>query len=215
MTSDCVYILDDDPSVRESLAYFLTATGFAGRQFATAAAFLAEADGLAPGCLLLDIRMPEIDGFDVLERLATRRTVLPVVVMTGHGDVDTAVRAMKLGAHDFVEKPFEENMILGVLARVFETLDGTVRDMERQRDVAARLGRLTPREADVLRGLLAGRPNKLIAYDLGISIRTVEMHRSGMMEALGIRTFVGALRLAIEGGMAMPSAPADMFVGPA
>ncbi|KAB7646242.1 response regulator transcription factor [Polymorphobacter fuscus] len=212
MGSETIYILDDDHSVRTSLGFFLANAGFATRSFADAASFLDAADSLSPGCVLLDLRMPEIDGFEVLERLATKRAALPVVVMTGHGDVGTAVRAMKLGALDFVEKPYEENMLLGILARVFMLLDNQVRDLGRQAEMRARIARLTDREREVLVGLLAGRANKLIAYDLGISVRTVEMHRSAMMERLGVRSLVEALRIAIAAGLALPPAAADSHV---
>ncbi len=202
MGRDIVYILDDDEAIRTSLAFYLTSAGFFSVQFASPAAFLDQADHLQPGCLLLDVRMPEMDGLEVLQRLVDRKNVLAVVVMTGHGDVVTAVRAMKLGALDFVEKPFEENLLLGILARVFATLDGAMRDHARQRHLMLQLSRLTPREHEVLVRLVAGLPNKLIAFDLGISIRTVEVHRSAMMDRLGVRTFAEALRVAIEGGLA-------------
>lgn len=213
MGNEIVYIVDDNAMVRASVAAFLESAGFPSRQFSAPGMFLDEADSLSPGCVLLDVRMPEIDGFQVLQKLAEKRSVLPVVIMTGHGDVVTAVRAMKLGAHDFIEKPFEKNMLLGILARVFTMLDRTVRDRARQDDVTARLARLTDREREVLVGLLSGRSNKLIAYDLDISIRTVEMHRSAMMDRLGVRTFVGALRLGIEGGLALPPTSTDLYSG--
>lgn len=208
---DLIYIIDDDDAVRSSLEFFFTSVGFSPRTFAVSADFLAEASALRPGCVLLDIRMPGSDGFHVLERLEDRRAVLPIVMMTGHGDVANAVRAMKLGACDFVEKPFNEDVLLEIVRRIFATLADNVRSVGQRANVRARLAGLTPREREVLTGLIAGRPNKTIAYDLDISVRTVEMHRAAMMERLGVQTFAEALRLAIEGGIAVPPLPTPVF----
>ena len=193
-----VYILDDDEAVRSSLQFFLASAGFLPRSFSLPDAFLTEVDTLSPGCVLVDIRMPGLDGFQVLDRLETRRAVLPAVVMTGHGDIAAAVRAMKAGASDFIEKPFEEDVLLEILDRVRTALATSISDLSRRDDIRSRLNRLTGREREVLASLVAGRPNKLIAYELNISVRTVEMHRAAMMERLGVRTFAEALRLAIE-----------------
>lgn len=207
MGGGTVYIVDDDAAVRGSLTFFLMTAGFAARPYADPSTFLADAASLPPGCVLLDVRMPGISGFEVLERLAPRRAELPVVIMTGHGDVVTAVRAMKSGARDFLEKPFEEEMLLAILAQVFATLAGDVREQCRVADARSRLAALTDREREVLVRLLAGQPNKLVAFDLQISIRTVEMHRAAMMDRLQVRTFAEALRLALEGGFAPASRP--------
>lgn len=201
MPCNSVYIVDDDPSVRDSLKLLLEQRSFLPRTFPDSGSFLAESASLSPGCVLLDIRMPDIDGIEVLERLHQDRCILPVVVMTGHGDVITAVRVMKLGACDFVEKPLHEAALLDVLSRCFAILDGAVRDVSRQDNVRLRLERLSHREREVLIALLAGRQNKQIAHDLDISVRTVEMHRAGMMDRLGVRTLAEALRLAIEGDL--------------
>ena len=200
MFRNAVYVVDDDADVRASLAYFLASAGFAERAFADPRTFLAEAGDLAPGCVLLDVRMPVMDGFEVLEHLAGQLR-LPIVVMTGHGDVVTAVRTMKLGAVDFLEKPFEEAVLLEILQRTFDTLGDTVRGLDRRRDAQARLAALTDREREVLVALLGGCANKVIAFDLGLSVRTVEMHRAAMMDRLGVRTFAEALRLALDGGI--------------
>ncbi|MBC7506301.1 MAG: response regulator [Sandarakinorhabdus sp.] len=201
MRRNIVYIVDDDQSVRESLAFFLTTLDYSAQQFADPEAFVRASATLAPGCVLLDIRMPGIDGLEVLESLQQAREVLPVVVMTGHGDVTTAVRAMKLGACDFLEKPFDEDTLLDILVRTFASLDGAVVSLGRLDGVRVRLARLSQREREVLVSLLAGRPNKVIAHELDISVRTVEMHRAGMMARLGVRTLSEALRLAIEGDL--------------
>ena len=210
-----VYILDDDEAVRSSLQFFLASAGFAPRTFARSDVFLDAAEGLAPGCVLLDVRMPGFDGFEVLERLEGMRAALPTLIMTGHGDIATAVRVMKLGACDFIEKPFEEDLLIEILERIFSMLGDNVRRLERQHYVRSRLSRLTDREREVLAGLVVGRANKVIAYDLDISIRTVEMHRAAMMERLGVRTFADALRLAIEGGIGVSSEPLVRLAGAA
>ncbi len=206
MLNGAIYIVEDDEAVRNSLAFFLTTAGFETRKFADAAAFLVVAETLPPGCVLLDIRMPGIDGIEVLERLQQFDNSLPTVVMTGHGDVSTAVRAMKLGARDFIEKPFEEETLTMILTRIFAALGGELRDLCCRADVRARLDRLSQRERQVLVALAAGNSNKIIAHDLGISIRTVEMHRAGMMERLGVRTFAEALHLSVAGNLAASAA---------
>lgn len=195
-----VYVVDDDAGIRTSSAFFLQSVGMQPRVFENGQAFMAAATDLTPGCVLLDVRMPAMDGFEVIERLNDRRAELPVVVMTGHGDVLTAVRAMKVGAVDFLEKPFAEAMVLDILNRLFATLDEAVAADSRRHHAEERMKHLTDREAEVLHGLIAGRSNKVLAYDLGISVRTIEMHRAGMMNHLGVRTFAEALRLAFEAG---------------
>ena len=212
MRNGAVYIVDDDDEVRNSVAFFLTTVGCSPCKFADAAAFLAVAASLPPGCVLLDIRMPGVDGIEVLERLGQAGSTLPVVVMTGHGDVTTAVRAMKLGASDFIEKPFEEDILIAILDRVFATLSNALRGAEGKSDARARLDRLSQRERQVLIALAAGQSNKLIAYELDVSIRTVEMHRAGMMERLGVRSFAEALRLAVEGDLAEHLPPLSLRV---
>ena len=169
--------------------------------FDTGTAFLAVADGLEPGCVLLDVRMPGADGFEVLTGIAARGAALPTVVMTGHGDVLTAVRAMKLGAADFLEKPFTEDMVVAVLDRLFANLDADVAQDISRHAAAEKIARLTEREAEVLHGLIAGHSNKVLAYDLGISVRTIEMHRASLMDRLDVRTFAEALRIAFEAGV--------------
>lgn len=201
MSVRMIYIVDDDEAVRMSTAFFLESVGFATRQFEDGTAFLAAADNLRPGCVLLDVRMPVIDGLEVLAELAGRRAQLPVVVMTGHGDVTTAVRAMQLGALDFIEKPFEEAIVMMILGRVFAALDDSVLSDSRGRDARDRIARLSDREREVLNGLIAGLANKILAFQIGISVRTIEMHRAGMMDRLGVRTFAEALCLAFDAGV--------------
>lgn len=205
MSGRNVYILDDDLEVRSSLEFFLDSFGFAPRAFAAPSDLLPAIDGLAPGCLLLDIRMPGCDGFQVLEKIEERRATLPVVIMTGHGNVASAVRAMKLGACDFLQKPYEEEILLEVLSRAFNALDASLGALSQLSDARKRFGRLTERERDVLCGLVSGRSNKQVAYDLDISVRTVEAHRASMMTRLGVRTFAEAVRIAIDGSTVAPA----------
>jgi two-component system response regulator FixJ len=166
-------------------------------------AFLASAPGLSSGCVLLDVRMPGMDGLTLQARLAKLDNHLPVVVMTGQGDVQTAVRAMKAGAVDFIEKPYDDE----VLVKAIELALSLPRQSDRNREAAEaaqRVAALSPRERQVLDALVAGRPNKVIAYDLGISARTVEVHRARMMERLGVRQLAEAIRLAVMARLVRP-----------
>jgi two-component system response regulator FixJ len=198
-----VHVVDDDAAVRRSLERLLDAAGFRAVSYETPMAFLAAAPGLSSGCVLLDVRMPEIDGLTLQARLAKLENHLPVVVMTGQGDVQTAVRAMKAGAVDFIEKPYEDE----VLVKAIELALSLPRQSDRNREAAEaaqRVAALSPRERQVLDALVAGRPNKVIAYDLGISARTVEVHRARMMERLGVRQLAEAIRLAVMARLARP-----------
>jgi two-component system response regulator FixJ len=195
-----VHVVDDDAGVRRSLERLLSSAGFAAVSYPTPEAFLEAAPGLAAGCILLDVQMPGMDGLMLQAELHARGEGLPVIVMTGHGDVATAVRAMKAGAVDFVEKPFNDE----ILVTAIEAALGKVGHVGRDRDAAAaaqRIATLSPREREVLEGLVSGRSNKEIAFDLGISIRTVEVHRSRMMERLDVRQFAEAVRLAVLAGL--------------
>lgn len=196
------YIVDDEPAVRTSLALLLRAERFTTREFETGEAFLeAAGDGLPFGCVLLDLRMPGLDGLAVQREMAKRRVRLPVVVVTAHGDIPVAVRAIKEGACDFVEKPYTGEMIVSsARAALSEGAEECARAMEA--DAALdRLAVLSPRELDVLRRLLAGLPNKVVAFDLGISARTVEVHRANVMAKLGTRSLSRAVRIALAGGL--------------
>ena len=195
-----VYVIDDESEVRRSLGFFLKTAGFLPRPYLSGQDFLADAADLAPGCVLLDIRMPELSGLDVIERLGSRRGQLPVIVMTGHGDIATAVRAMKLGAIDFLEKPFEEEVMVTALRRGFDMLDQQSEAERMQRDALRRIDMLTPRERDVLALLTEGKSNKEVAIALDLSVRTVEMHRAAMFERLGVRSLPEALTLAFRAG---------------
>lgn len=206
-----VYIVDDDAAVRASSEFFLKSVGFQTRSYNNGLDIVVDVASLPLGCLLLDIRMPDFDGFDVMEALGMRLATMPTIVMTGHGDVATAVRAMKLGASDFLEKPCEEEAMLATLERAFMTLEDEALNATTQEAARTSLARLTQREDEVLRGLIEGRTNKVVANDLGLSVRTVEMHRASMMERLGVRTLPDALRIAFRAGMSMmtPGDPPD------
>ncbi|MGZ3349075.1 MAG: response regulator transcription factor [Xanthobacteraceae bacterium] len=191
----------DDPAVRRSLERLLDAAGFHVVSYQSPAAFLNAASGLSAGCVLLDFRMPGVDGLEVQARLNRLRVNLPVIVMTGHGDVPSAVRAMKAGAVDFLEKPFDDETLLNAIGGAFAKTSRLIGDREAER-AAQRIATLSPREREVLDALLAGRPNKVIAFDLNISVRTVEVHRARMMERLGTKQFADAIRLAVMAKLA-------------
>jgi two-component system, LuxR family, response regulator FixJ len=191
-----VYVVDDDAAVRRSLERLLDAAGFEPVCFGSPMAFVEAIPKLSGGCVLLDMRMPTLDGLAVQAQLAKLESSLPVIVITGQGDVQTAVRAMKAGAIDFIEKPFDDELLI-------EAIEAALTRSERQHpgreaiEAVDRLAALSPREREVLNALMAGHPNKVIAYDLGISVRTVEVHRARMMHRLGVRQLAEAIRLAV------------------
>jgi two-component system response regulator FixJ len=196
-----IYIVDDDPAIRRSLERLLDAVGFQVASYATPKAFLGVAGDLPVGCALLDLRMPEMDGFEVQARLRLINPDLPVIVMTAQGDVQTAVRAMKAGAVDFIEKPYGDDALVAAIESALK--DGAAKG--RTDDIAAAaalIDTLSPRERQVLEALVAGQPNKVIAFDLGISVRTVEVHRARMMDRLGVRQLAEAVRLSVLGTLA-------------
>ena len=204
MTDDdkpLVYIVDDDEAIRRSAGFMLKTSGFRVSTYESGTTFLKDARSLESGCILLDIRMPGTDGLEVQRILRDTGVLLPVVIMTGHGDVSLAVQAMKAGAVDFIEKPFEKTMLLGALEVACGLLAKSAAVSNREKDAEAQLNVLTPRELDVLRGLANGLPNKTIAYDLGISPRTVEIHRANLMEKLGARSLSEGLRVAFAAGL--------------
>ena len=198
MESRHVYVVDDDRDVRCSISFMLSAAGIQSRPFGSGADLLASLPELQPGCILLDIRMPDMDGFQIMAELAAKSVDWPVIVMTGHGEVPIAVRAMKAGAVDFLEKPFEEEVLIGSLDRAFQLLKDRGEKAGRKRQAQQRVAVLTAREYEVLRGLMAGMPNKMLARRLDISLRTVEMHRANMMDRLGVSSLAEALTLGVQ-----------------
>ena len=196
-----VHIVDDEESIRRSAGFMLRTSGFAVTAWASGVAFLREAKSVDPGCILLDVRMPEMDGLEVQRGLAARGIAMPVIVITGHGDIETAVAVMKNGAVDFIEKPFEKAQLLQALEAGFHRLEHRQEELASAREASLRVAALTPRERDVLQGLARGHPNKTIAYDFGISPRTVEVHRANLMSKLNVHSLSDALRIAFAAGL--------------
>jgi two-component system response regulator FixJ len=191
-----VHLVDDDDAIRRSVGFMLKTSGFHVRAYESGVELLKAAPDLESGCILLDIRMPGMDGLEAQRALRDKGVTLPVIIMTGHGDVSLAVQAMKAGAVDFIEKPFEKAVLLSAIEHGVERLKKSAADLDRAEEAAVRLQALTPREREVLGGLAKGLPNKTIAYDLGISPRTVEIHRANVMSKLGVRSLSEALRIA-------------------
>lgn len=191
-----VHLVDDDDAIRRSVGFMLKTSGFTVRIYESGTDLLKSASSLETGCILLDIRMPGMDGLEVQEALREKGVTLPVIIMTGHGDVTLAVQAMKAGAIDFIEKPFDKAVLLGAIDQAVDRLKHSAASRERAEQAAVRLQVLTPRERDVLEGLAKGLPNKTIAYDLGISPRTVEIHRANLMTKLEVKSLSEALRIA-------------------
>lgn len=196
-----IHIVDDEEAIRRSAGYMLKTSGYAVEAWTSGAAFLKEVRHAEHGCILLDIRMPDVDGLEVQRLLAERGVTMPVVIMTGHGDISIAVRAMKAGAVDFLEKPFEKAVLLNAIEAAFERIAAADGATARAAEAEVVLAALTPRERDVLEGLAQGLPNKTIAFDLGISPRTVEVHRANLMAKLDVRSLSDALRIAFAAGM--------------
>jgi two-component system response regulator FixJ len=190
-----VHIVDDDEPLRRALQRLLRSAGYTAITYGAAAAVIDAASELS-GCMLLDLRMPVMDGLEALARLSALGVHVPVIVVTGYGDVPTAVQAMKAGALDFIEKPIDEDRLLAAIEAALSTGARKTRDDEIAR-AAQRMGTLSPRERQVLEGIVAGRLNKLIAYDLDISVRTVEVHRTRLLGRLGTHSMAEAIRVAV------------------
>lgn len=201
-----IHIVDDDDAIRRSASFMLKTSGFSVTAHEFGVAFLREVRHLQPGCVLLDVRMPEIDGLEVQATLNERGIAMPVVVLTGHGDISVAVRAMKAGAVDFIEKPFEKTTLLAAIETAFERLADVEGRLARSMEASVAIAGLSGREQEVLKGLAQGLPNKTIAFDLGISPRTVEVHRANLMTKLKARSLSEALRIAFAAGLAEPEA---------
>ena len=194
-----VHIVDDEEAVRKSLAFLLTVEGFAVRLHETARAFLELAADIRNGCLVTDLRMPDIDGVELLRNLRDRGIRIPAIVITGHDDVPMAVAAMKAGALDFIEKPFEDQVLIDSIRNAAATIG--VAGSNDIREIARRLDLLTVREREILTGIVAGLPNKTIGYDLEISPRTVEVHRANIMAKMEAKSLPELVRMAIAAGV--------------
>ena len=198
-----VYVIDDDAAMRDSLDFLLSSAGFNVRLFNSAQTFLQELPGMESGCVVTDVRMPGIDGIELLRQLHSTSNVrrLPVIIMTGHGDVPLAVEAMKLGALDFLEKPFEDERLVRIIETALSQADTGLKNEEVTADLASRVASLTPRERQVMQGLVAGQSNKVIAKDYDISPRTVEVYRANVMTKMQAGNLSELVRFAIRAGI--------------
>lgn len=203
-----VHVVDDDETIRQSVGFMLRKAGHAVRAYPSGTKFLKDVTRETRGCVLLDVRMPEIDGLAVQESLAHHGIALPVIMLTGHGDVTLAVRAIKAGASDFIEKPFKRLALLAAIEVAFDRNARTGRQRIDAADALVQLAALTARERDVLDGMVLGQPNKLIAYGLGIATRTVEVHRASLMDKLDARSLSDVLRIAFAASLGEPVEPA-------
>lgn len=195
MSDSTVHVVDDDEAIRDALSWLLRSRGLASRTWPSAEDFLAAWSDDVHGCLVLDVRMDGMSGVELFDRLLARGARLPVIFLTGHGDVPLAVATLKKGAFDFVEKPFNDNELVDKIAAALAH-DRAQRDrIAREGDVAARLGGLSPRERQVMERVLAGDYNKTIADELGIAVRTVEVHRARIFEKMGVRSAVELAQL--------------------
>jgi FixJ family two-component response regulator len=195
---ETVFVVDDDEAVRDSLRWLLEANGYRVQCFSSAEQFLDAYQPSQLGCLILDVRMSGMSGLELQEKLIAENSSLPIIFVTGHGDVPMAVSTMKKGAMDFIEKPFDEAELRKLVERMLERARTESSTAQQQRAAAERLSKLTAREHQVLERIIAGRLNKQIADDLGISIKTVEAHRANIMEKLNVNTVADLLRLALS-----------------
>lgn len=203
MASDkgVVHIIDDDDALRESLAFLLRTAGIEGKTYASAKAFLDALPDLSLSCVITDVRMPDMSGIDLLRRFKELKIAAPVIVVTGHGDVTLAVEAMKIGAVDFLEKPFDDEVLLASVEAALRQRGGQAKRDNEHAEIENRLAALSPRERDVLGGLVAGRANKQIAFDLGISPRTVEIYRANLMNKMQAGSLSDLVRMALVVGI--------------
>jgi len=196
-----VHIIDDDEALRESLMFLLRTAQIEAEAFASAPAFLQSLPDARLSCVITDVRMPEMSGLDLLRRLRELKIEVPVIVITGHGDVPLAVEAMKFGAIDFLEKPFDDEVLLTSVRSALQRQQGEAKRHAERADIEGRIAALSNRERDVLGGLVAGRANKQIAYDLGISPRTVEIYRANLMDKMQAGSLSDLVRMALIVGI--------------
>lgn len=196
MRDKTVHLVDDDEGVREALTVLLTEAGYAVRSYKSGLDFLATFDPAAQGCIVSDIRMPGLDGLELQQRLRVLKITLPLIFITGHGDIQMAVQAIRGGASDFIEKPFDEAVLIGALEREFSRTTRHVNPQE-SNETRQKLADLTPRERQVLDCMVDGKANKVTAFELGLSIRTVETHRAHVMQKMGAGSLSELVRLVI------------------
>src|SRR4051794_22032176 len=192
-----VHVVDDDEAVRDSITFLFESAGVQVQTYASAIAFLDNLPQIAPGCVVTDVRMPDMTGIELLQRLKGTKPALPIIVMTGHGDVPLAVEAMKAGAFDFIEKPFNDETMLDTVRAAMARGDSLGKRNAQRVEVEERLNALSGRERDVLQGLLSGHPNKIIAHNLGISPRTVEIYRANVMSKMEAPSLSDLVRMAL------------------
>jgi two-component system response regulator FixJ len=201
-----VHVIDDDEAVRESIEFLLRTAGLTVKTYESAAAFLDAAPGISHGCVITDVRMPGLSGIDLLRHLKEMQVPLPVIVITGHGDVPLAVEAMKFGAIDFLEKPFDDDILLAAVRSALDRSEASAARETERAEIRARIATLTQRERDVLHGLVAGNPNKIIAFNLEISPRTVEIYRANVMTKMKAGSLSELVRMALSAGITKPEA---------
>ncbi|HJS92309.1 MAG TPA: response regulator transcription factor [Steroidobacteraceae bacterium] len=193
-----VFVVDDDESVRGSLRFLLRSAGLESRAFGSAQEFLASYDAAQPGCLVLDVRMPGMNGLELQQELNLRGAIIPVIFITGHGDIPMAVEAMQHGAHDFLQKPFRDEDLIERVRRALAKDAKARASLEEHKAIRGRLDSLTPREREVLALMARGKPNKIMAHELGVSQRTVEIHRARVMEKSGAASLAELVRMVMD-----------------
>ena len=200
-TNGIVYVIDDDEAMRDSLSFLLDSSGYSVTLFDDAQRFLDALPGLTFGCVLSDVRMPGIDGIELLKLMKTQHSPFPILIMTGHGDVPLAVEAMKLGAVDFLEKPFEDDRLITMIESAIRQAEPVAKNEAMSQDIAGRVASLSPRERQVMEGLVAGLSNKLIAREYDISPRTIEVYRANVMTKMQAGSLSELVRLAMRAGL--------------
>lgn len=200
-TKGHVYVIDDDDAMRDSLNFLLDSSGFGVTLFDNAQSFIDALPGLAFGCVVSDVRMPGLDGIELLKWMKAQHSSFPILIMTGHGDVPLAVEAMKLGAVDFLEKPFEDDRLTAMIETAIRQAEPAAKHEAVAQDIAARVASLSPRERQVMEGLIAGLSNKLIAREYDISPRTIEVYRANVMTKMQANSLSELVRLAMRAGM--------------
>jgi len=207
MAASIVHVIDDDDALRDSLSFLLGAARLEVKTYESAEAFLSALPGVNSGCIITDVRMPNMSGVDLLRKLNELRVALPVIVITGHGDVQLAVEAMKIGAADFIEKPFDDEMLLNAVRAALARWEDKCKEVSERSSYVEKLETLSSRERDVLEGLIAGKANKVIAFDLGISPRTVEIYRANVMTKTGANSLPELVRMALLAGLFKTAVP--------
>ena len=200
-TNGIVYVIDDDEAMRDSLSFLLDSSGYSVTLFDNAQSFIDALPGLAFGCVVSDVRMPGIDGIEFLKWMKTQHSPFPILIMTGHGDVPLAVEAMKLGAVDFLEKPFEDDRLITMIESAIRQAEPAAKNEAMSQDIAGRVASLSPRERQVMEGLVAGLSNKLIAREYDISPRTIEVYRANVMTKMQAGSLSELVRLAMRAGL--------------